>query len=94
MEELSVLQENTGHLFGTDGFFVIGGNAIDGEINVGLLKNAERSGSREAVREKWQHTALPSETQGSSYFRFFYCSSPIPTNNTECLYAQLLALLI
>lgn len=89
-----MLQENTGHLFGTDRFFVIGGNAIDRKINVGLLKNAERSGSREAVREKWQHTALPSETNVSSYFRSFYSSVPLPTTNIECLYAQLLALLI
>lgn len=49
LEELSALQENTGHLFGTDGFFVIGGNAIDRKINVGLLKNSKRSGSGEAV---------------------------------------------
>lgn len=36
-----MVQENTGHLSGTDGFFVIGWNAIDRKINVGLLKNAE-----------------------------------------------------
>lgn len=51
-----------GHLFGTDGFFVIGGNTIDREINVGLLKNPEWSGSQEAVRQEWQPSALQKQT--------------------------------
>lgn len=60
-----MLQKNTGHLSGTGGFAVIGGNVIDSKINVGLLKNSEWSGSREAVRQKCQHAILSSETTGS-----------------------------